>query len=244
MIYFNQEKEQFEFYRIKSTFRHNSKNRVIFDNSKKSILSFVDKHSDINDLRIESIRPTEDQKERLEKLNEKKDVSKVRHSDALNFVENGIVHPEGSLQTFYNDYKEDTLTFIKDLLKKKLREVRKEKESEGTEFTYEDESYFVRTDAETQAKIASTEKALENNSEISYIDWERSPEEWSEVNLDMLNAMGQAVFEHVQSVFSECKKQIDRVNDCSEFDDFKSLDISWVDPKEVHPLSDWIRDEE
>ena len=237
MIYHDSETNEYKVFPLKGKIRDSKgggKERINYA-FRKDHFTKIAEHGDISVSEILKNELSTEQQDRLDILNSKN--FNIRGSEAREFVTTGFVFPDTELETSLDSsYIDASINYAKEQLKQAIRTVRKEKESAGTTFTYDDTELFVRTDPQTQSKISSVLKQLEKSDGDDFVDWELRPNEWTEVNLEKANIMANEVSKHVQSVFTKSKSEMQAVEACSTIDELMNLNLDWIDPTEIEPL--------
>ena len=124
MIYYSNNVAQF--YNLKATFKDNGEARTHYTNDRTYYEDLVSTWGHLSDLSITTVTPTAEQQARLDTLNtlEASNKDLWQGSSSL-FVEHGVILPDGDsfLVTLKDQYKESTLAFFKDSVKKVLTDV-------------------------------------------------------------------------------------------------------------------------
>jgi len=104
-------------------------------------------------------------------------------------------------------YKVTTYDLDEERLKaaENIRRIRKLKEEQGVDWTYGDESYRLRTDQDTQAKVANVLSAMSLDPELTAVDWEIQPGVWLTMTTTDVQEMAKEITRHVQAIFSRSK---------------------------------------
>lgn len=156
-------------------------------------------------------------------------------------TKNGPAHPAGITPTFgveesYGSHPEfygiaedadsvkDWMTVLSDEefyrvfkaeLKARARKKRKIVEQGGVKFG----EITLRTDIDSQNRVASLVTSLNNMPELTVVDFEANPGQWVQLSREEGLAIGRAVSTHVQSTFSWCKQLHDKVDAIQTLDD-------------------------
>ena len=237
---------KFYFYGTRVTFRDvNDSNKIkeTYVHDLSDINHFV-RQTHITDLNTYVVEPTEEQSSRLEVLNSLSTITSITHFAAIEFVKNGIIVPNSPLMDLPEEYHTDSLLYIKKQVVSKIREIRKIKENEGVMLERNGEQLFVRTDVDTQAKLASAKIVLDDKEtfNIESFDWELLPFVWDIVDREKIIMLSKIVFQHVQSCFTISKEEQFKVNSCNNISELLRLSLRWIDIKTVYPVNLFAND--
>ncbi len=155
----------------------------------------------------------------------------------------GPVHPQGVTPTFalestfssgiptFFGIAEDTFTpeeWMREVpesefynrmrveFKERARKKRKEVEKSGLEVF---PGVFVKTTIDDQNRISSLVAAINNDPDLTSIDFETSPGNWAVLTAEEGLEIGKAVSQHVQSCFTWCKGIHERLDDITTLDE-------------------------
>lgn len=242
MLY--KENDQFHFYGTRTVFydsRDPGNPRETFTQTSQQMEHILAKPTTVN-AESTPVVPDERQIERLAVLNGLEDPMAITHYSGIYFVRYGYITPNSPLVDLPAVYHEESLQYLKLKLAEAVRNERKVQESAGTTFTVGEHTLFVRTDPTTQSKISSAKMVLEdpNMTEITSIDWELEPFVWDSVDETKIQLLANAVFGHVQSCFTKSKQQSDAILACTSVEDLLNLDLEWIDPTTIEPLSSLV----
>lgn len=107
--------------------------------------------------------------------------------------------------------EEDFFTILKQELKDRSREKRKEVEEGGYQI---DADLFVRTDKSSQNRLSQLVNTINNDPDLVEIDFEVTPGTWTTFTPEEGLAIAKTISKHVQSCFSWCRgnqEQIDLI---------------------------------
>ena len=128
----------------------------------------------------------------------------------------GITEDEAAIKDWMSEVTEEEFYQIfKTELRERARKKRKAVEQDGIKVG----ETSIRTDIDSQNRIAGLVTSLQSMPDLNQIDFECQPGQWVTLGRDEALAIGRAVSTHVQATFSWCKQLHDKVNAIQTLDD-------------------------
>lgn len=128
-------------------------------------------------------------------------------------------------ESFFDVFKQE--------LKERARKKRKSLEEGGLTIG----GQFIQTSVEDQNRVSNMVAGLNMTPEATQVDFEYSPGQWIVLPRDEAVAIGQAVFNHVQSCFSWCKDVHAKVDTIVTLEDALPIvqEIAFANSETLYP---------